>query len=94
MQQARALLTPPASHFWFPPSRAAPPAGLAQLRLEAAAACVVFEEANHAPLELELSHLARLLSGAAGAGGGQVALSVCVDAAVGQRRQCLTLDLA
>ncbi|KAL4437265.1 hypothetical protein ABPG75_004404 [Micractinium tetrahymenae] len=41
---------------------AAAAAGLARLTLRAASGCIVFEEPHRAPLELELSHVARLLA--------------------------------
>lgn len=51
---------------------------------------MVFEEANHAPMELELSHLARLLA-TGGAGSWRVQLGMRSDAALQQRRACLTV---
>lgn len=68
--------------------------GLESLALEAASGAVVFEEHSKAPLELELSHLARLLTSAAAAAGGawRVELGITHDAAVGQRRARLLLE--
>lgn len=68
-------------------------AGLDSLALEAASGCVVFEEANHAPMELELSHMARLLAAAACAAW-RVRLGVCPDAALQQQRACLEVTRA
>ena len=65
-------------------------AGLASIALEAASGCVVFEEANHAPMELELSHLARLLA-TAGGGSWRVQLGMRSDAALQQQRACLAV---
>jgi len=50
----------------------------------------VFEEANHAPMELELSHLARLLA-TAGGSSWQVRLGMRSDATLQQRRASLTV---
>ena len=65
----------PCSHLALcPPCLASPLrascAGLARLSLQAGSGSVVFEEADHAPLELELSHVARLLAEHSGGGGG------------------------
>lgn len=68
-------------------------AGLESFALEAASGCVVFEEANHAPMELELSHVARLLAAAAGAAW-RVQLGVRADAALQQQRACLEVARA
>ena len=65
--------------------------GLASLALETASGCVVFEEPNRAPLELELSHLARLLAAAAAARGWRVRLGVWDDATVHHMRPRLEL---
>ena len=65
------------------------PAGLHLLSLEAASGCVVFEEANQAPLELEMSHTARLLEAASSRW--RVTLSMCKDAVDGAQRQRLEL---
>ncbi|PRW45400.1 glutamate carboxypeptidase [Chlorella sorokiniana] len=64
--------------------------GLDLIALEAASGCIVFEEANHAPMELELSHLARLLASSAGSSW-RVQLSMRSDAALQQQRACLAV---
>ena len=51
---------------------------------------MVFEEATHAPMELELSHLARLLA-TAGGSTWRVQLGMRSDAALQQHRACLTV---
>jgi hypothetical protein len=60
--------------------------------VESAAGCLVFEEGGRAPLELELSHVARLL--AAHAPRWRVALSVTHDPALQHRAPRLDLVLA
>ena len=65
------------------------PAGLQLLSLEAASGCVVFEEANQAPLELELGHTARLLEAASSRW--RVTLSMCRDGVDWGQRQRLEL---
>lgn len=65
------------------PAGPTPIAGLARLTVRAASGCIVFEEPRHAPLELELSHVSRLL--AAGAQRWTVRLGLHWDEALQQR---------
>ncbi|PSC73618.1 hypothetical protein C2E20_3074 [Micractinium conductrix] len=56
-------------------------AGLRSLTLQAASGCLVFEEPQKAPMELELSHAARLLAGGGSTNdpGWAVQLGLCND---------------